>query len=225
MHRGFIKLYRASIDNPLYFSEKFNKWHAWLDLLMLANHKVRMVSVRGVMIEVKRGQVLASERFLADRWKWSRDKVRAFITLLQDQQQILPQKTNITTLLTVVNYEKYQEKPTTKPTTDPTTNPTNLKNVKNFKEEHRGNILRINALFNRKENTEWSDGEISKLKKLIKRGQFISELEEIERLYGSGYKYKRKDLITLLNNWTGELDKARGNTKAKTPSNWSDSII
>lgn len=34
------------------------------------------------------------------------------------------------------------------------------------------------------------------------------ELEAIERLYASNYEYKRRNLITLLNNWHTELDKA-----------------
>jgi DNA replication protein DnaD len=210
MSKGYIKLYRQSVDNPLYFAEKFTKWQAWIDLLMIANHTDRDVSVRGVMIIVKRGQALASERFLSDRWRWSRDKVRGFLVYLENKGQILPQKNNVTTLITITNYEKYQStNQTTNPTTEkPQTLPT--KECKELKNEKENTLKeRIGKLFKRRETTIWDNKEIRKLKEICKRPEVIEELEELERFYNSGYTYKRKDLITFLNNWTGELDKSR----------------
>lgn len=136
---GYIKSYRPQPDDELYFEEPFTKWQAWHDLLYLTAFKDTFIFVRGIKVEIKRGQVAASERFLADRWKWSRGKVKRFFELLTDMQRIVPQETNVTTLISIVNYCKYQDysttddttNDTTNSTTDDTTNSTNNKNVKN----------------------------------------------------------------------------------------------
>lgn len=69
----------------------------------------------------------------------------------------------------------------------------------------------ISFLYHRKDSTSWTDKENSKLVEIAKRADAIQEFEEIKKLYESGYKYRRQDIITLLNNWTGELDRARNN--------------
>lgn len=68
---------------------------------------------------------------------------------------------------------------------------------------------RVNKLFNRRESTAWSDKETKQLKAVAKREGVLDELTEIETLYNSGYQYKRKDVITFLNNFSTELDRAR----------------
>ncbi len=121
MSEGWIKLYRSSFNNSLYFSEPFTRWQAWVDMLLLANHDDGVITKRGVKIVVERGQIGYSEVSLAKRWGWSRDKVRRFLKYLEKGvegntaefkktiQQIRQQKTNTTTLITIVNYEKYQD--------------------------------------------------------------------------------------------------------------------
>lgn len=110
MAEGWIKIHRQISDNPLWFSEKFTRGQAWIDMLILANHKDSFFYKRGVKIEVKRGQLGRSEVELSDRWSWSRSKVRKFLNDLEKEQQIEQQKTNVTQLITIVNYDKYQQK-------------------------------------------------------------------------------------------------------------------
>lgn len=68
-------------------------------------------------------------------------------------------------------------------------------------------IDRMSKWFNRKPTTKWSEKEIKRLKALgdIDREDF----ELMERYYTSSAKYKRREIYTLLNNWPGELDRAR----------------
>lgn len=68
---------------------------------------------------------------------------------------------------------------------------------------------RVNKLFNRRSSTAWSEKEIKQLKAVAKREGVLEELAEIETLYNSGYEYRRKDVITFLNNFSTELDRAR----------------
>ena len=106
---GWIKLHRKMIENPGYFSETFCRNMAWIDLLLLANHETGYIRQRGVRVAVNRGQVGYSQESLASRWKWSRGKVIRFLAELTEDKQIVQQKTNVTTLISIVNYNNYQE--------------------------------------------------------------------------------------------------------------------
>ena len=107
---GWIKLHRKIQDNPLWTCEPFTRGQAWVDLILLANHKDSFFYKRNVKVDVLRGQVGRSEVELSDRWKWSRSKVRKYLNDLEKGQQVIQHKTFITQLVTVVNYESYQEK-------------------------------------------------------------------------------------------------------------------
>jgi hypothetical protein len=92
---------------------------AWIDLLLLANHKEGFFYVRGNKVVVGRGQVGTSSRTLASRWQWSRGKVERFLKDLENDNQIEPQKNNVITLISICNYDDYQN---TEPQTEPQTN-------------------------------------------------------------------------------------------------------
>lgn len=66
---------------------------------------------------------------------------------------------------------------------------------------------RIAAMFNRRLTTPWSDKEIAAYKKLSKQSD--EDFDLVEMFYQSGYEFLRHDLGTFLNNFTGEVDKAR----------------
>lgn len=59
------------------------------------------------MIQLERGEVCASERYLATRWKWSTSKVRAYLTLLEADRMIGKQKKQGVTVIRLCNYERY----------------------------------------------------------------------------------------------------------------------
>jgi hypothetical protein len=107
---GWIKLYRKLTENPLWLCEPFTRGQAWVDLILIANHKPDFFYKRGINIDVGRGQVGVSEIGLSDRWKWSRNKVKNFLKDLEKEQQIKIYKTNITQIVTIINYEEYQQK-------------------------------------------------------------------------------------------------------------------
>lgn len=107
---GWIKIYRKLSDNPLWTCEPFTRGQAWVDLIMLASFDDVFFFVRGIQVAQKRGQVCWSEANLADRWKWSRTKLRKFLNDLEKEHQIIQQKNNVIQVITIVNYEEYQEK-------------------------------------------------------------------------------------------------------------------
>jgi len=107
---GWFKTHRKLLDSPMWLSEPFTRGQAWIDLIGLASHIDTYFFVRGNKVDVRRGQIAWSEPKLALRWQWSRTKLRAFLNMLEKEQQIIQQKNNVTQVITVVNYKIYQEK-------------------------------------------------------------------------------------------------------------------
>ncbi len=105
---GWIKYYRKSIQDPLYFSEPFTKWQAWTDLLLLANHKESTFTKRGIGIVIYTGQIGYDLETLAKRWKWSRGKAERYMKSLETDMKIVRQKSNVTTIISICNYIEYQ---------------------------------------------------------------------------------------------------------------------
>ena len=141
---GWIKLYRSSFENKLYFEEPFTRYQAWIDLLLLANHKDSFFIKRGTMVKVPRGTVGYSMKELAKRWKWSINKVSRFIEILESDAigQVKSQKNNLTTLISIVNYNRYQsiesadEFANGNQTNSQTETNKNAKNDKEYKKEN-----------------------------------------------------------------------------------------
>ena len=107
--KGFIVLYRQIEDNWLWLSEPFTKSQAWIDLLLMTNHKDGAFFLRGIKVEVKRGQLARGEENLSSRWKWSKGKVRKFLKLLESEQQIELHRSNKINIIEVLNYDSYQK--------------------------------------------------------------------------------------------------------------------
>ena len=110
MTKGWVRLHRQLEDWPLYFSEKFTKTQAWIDLFLMANHTKQTISIRGNILEIERGQIAWSELTMMKRWKWSKVKVKNFLKWLETGQQIAQQNNRyMTTIITILNYEKFQK--------------------------------------------------------------------------------------------------------------------
>ena len=69
--------------------------------------------------------------------------------------------------------------------------------------------LRVGALIKRRPTTQWSTKEIKTLKEVFDFNTPEEDLVALEARYQSDDKYLRRELMTLLNNWNGEIDKAR----------------
>jgi hypothetical protein len=69
--------------------------------------------------------------------------------------------------------------------------------------------LRVGALIKRRPTTQWSTKEIKALKEVFDFNTPEEDLVALEARYQSDDKYLRRELMTLLNNWNGEIDKSR----------------
>ncbi|MBA3012342.1 MAG: hypothetical protein KKF12_11975 [Proteobacteria bacterium] len=128
MKHPYFTLSRKFLESDMWLSEKFTKGQAWVDLIGLANWRDKTAEIRGITIDVKRGEVARSKVFLAKRWGWSRGKVIRFLDELKMEQQIeqltVQQKKNVTSLIRLINYDQYQLDGTANGTDDGTPNGT-----------------------------------------------------------------------------------------------------
>ncbi|WP_195839084.1 DnaD domain protein [Anaerosalibacter bizertensis] len=152
---GWISIHRKIQDHWLWQEKPFDKRSAWIDLLLMANHKDNKFLLGNELIEVKRGSFITSEYKLMDRWGWSKTKVRNFLKLLEDDKMIIKISDRKKTTLTIVNYNDYQISETTKEplkdygetTKEPHKNPNNNDNNDNnslcMYDENFKNIIRL----------------------------------------------------------------------------------
>jgi hypothetical protein len=145
---GWIKLHRKITQCMFWIDKPYDRARAWIDLLLMANHEDNQFLFGNEMVEVKRGSFITSEHKLMDRWGWSKTKVRAFLSILEQAQMIVKKTDHKKTTLTIVNYGAYQDSQTTeepvknqkktskKPVKDPNKNDKNEKNDKKLFKDH-----------------------------------------------------------------------------------------
>ena len=103
-NKGFIMIDRSILEDEMYFSEKFTRMQALMDLCLLAAFKSRTFYIRGNKVELQPMQVAKSIRDLADRWQWGINKVRSFILELEKSGIIDTQKTSVIQIITIKKY-------------------------------------------------------------------------------------------------------------------------
>lgn len=104
---GWIKIHREIADHWIFQDAEKFKW--WIDMLFLASYEANRVNVGNRIVEVKRGQFLGSLAFLSKRWGVSKERVINFLRLLQSDGMIDKSSDKNITLITICNYESYQD--------------------------------------------------------------------------------------------------------------------
>lgn len=170
MAEGWIKLHRAIQEHWLWDDEPFTRGQAFIDLLLMVNHKDKKIMFNGELIEVKKGSKITSLRQLSDRWKWSTNKVKKYLEQLQKDGMINYKSDNKKTLLTIENYGVYQGQGNTEETQKEHRSNTE-ENQKKFKSDAEENQKKTNKndkeyIKNVKEREEWEEGEEEKVPSL-----------------------------------------------------------
>lgn len=91
LNDGFIPVSRKLFDNFLWKEKrKFSRAEAWLDLIQLARFEANSTKevINGQVVEYGLGERPLSLRLLADRWKWSKNRVDKFLNLLVSERMI-----------------------------------------------------------------------------------------------------------------------------------------
>ena len=194
MSDGWIKIHRSILDDELYFSEKFTRIQAWIDLLLLAEYKPREFYVRGIQVKLERGQLAVSIRDLAARWKWGVNKVQSFIKELVASGKLNTQKSPVINIITVCKYDYYQNDDSTlrlkTDTQTDTQTDTPLRNNKESKED----INSSPAPLSRAE----ADSIINQLAVMMKKIEELSDKTEALQDGAGKQANKKKDTNPLI---------------------------
>lgn len=114
MYSGWISIYRNIQDHWLWQEKPYDKAHAWIDLLLSANHKDNKVLIGNELIIVKRGSLITSQLKLMNKWGWSKSKLIKFLDLISTDGMINYNSTKHYTMVTINNYEMHQNQTTCK---------------------------------------------------------------------------------------------------------------
>jgi hypothetical protein len=151
---GWIKIHREITEHWIFQdSEKF-RW--WVDMLFLASYEDNKILVKNQIVEVKRGQFIGSLSFFTKRWGISKERVINFLRLLLSDGMILKDSDRNVTLITICNYESYQDRPDNlsdyQPDNQVNNQPDTTKEIKEVKEINITTTPRA-----REESIEWDD--------------------------------------------------------------------
>lgn len=105
---GWIKIYKDLADHWL--AQDLQKLGWWTILLLRVSHEDKKVLAGNTLIELKRGQIVASLSFLADLWKTSKRSAERFVELLEQDNMVRRCTSRKVTILTICNYASYQDK-------------------------------------------------------------------------------------------------------------------
>lgn len=153
---GYIKLYRGWRDTDgLTKSEVFSEHEAWLWLLENCAWKASTRwNGKGEEISLQPGEIHVSLASLSTAWGWHKSSVRRFLARLERVQKAALSKAQSGTVLSIVNWAKYQSGDTDADTVEGTaaTQPRHTqeegKERKEDKNTHYaffGQVVRLNA--------------------------------------------------------------------------------
>jgi hypothetical protein len=106
--RGTFRVMRSVFDNPALCGEIFNKVTAWLWLVSEAAWDNRTVRVAQYVINLSRGQLVCSLRYLAKKWDWEYKRVDRFLAKLRNEGMIRTGTEDGITVVTIIGYDELQ---------------------------------------------------------------------------------------------------------------------
>lgn len=243
MNNGYIKLYRKCLENEFFLEKPFDRWRAFEYLLISARYKPSRVILKGQVIELEAGQLIVSEKKLAEKWDWSRGKVRRFLSLLESLQMIQVNGTAYGTLVTIENYTKYQcdgtsdgttdstSDSTTDGTSDGTSDGTHMKKDKKVKKVKKDKNIYNNARARvcKTHTANFSPPDIQDVKAYcIERKNNVDPERFIDFYEAKGWmvgKNKMKDWRAAVRNWErNEASKSTAQTTQQGRLDWIDDI-
>jgi len=107
---NYIPISRKIFEHQFWCEGRvYSRFEAWLDIVQSTRFEDTELLVGNRLINIKRGQLPVSLRYLAERWKWSTKKVNNYLDLLQHAQMVTKETLKETgqTLLNICNYDRY----------------------------------------------------------------------------------------------------------------------
>jgi hypothetical protein len=170
--QGWIKLSRKILDNPIFTKGDYLK--VWLFLLLTAQHEESSFIWNNKKQTLKCGQLLTGRKKIAQKTKVAESQIYKILKYLELEQQIEQQKTTKFTIITIVNWSKYQQKEQQKEQQSNnrvTTKEQQSNTYKNVNKNVNKNVENLYLGDNRTGNTTWRDKEYQKTLVLLKKNK------------------------------------------------------
>ena len=107
LHAGWFKFYRQIFDNPICTKDS-EYFFVWCYILTEVKYEEERALFKNEEIVLKKGQLLTTTKEIASRLNICESKVNRILKKLEIEKQIEKQTSNKNTLITVLNWDKYQ---------------------------------------------------------------------------------------------------------------------
>lgn len=107
MNNGYVKIHRKLLSNPIVMKD-CEHLAIWVYLLLHATHKEMNVIFNGKKIMLKSGQLITGARAIANDLEINKDKVQRVLNEFKTDTQIDTLVSPKGRLITILNWEKYQ---------------------------------------------------------------------------------------------------------------------
>lgn len=107
MRSGWFKFHRQIFDNPICTKDS-EYFYVWVWILSEANYEETRAWFKNKDIVLQKGQLLTSTSKISTELHIERSKVKRILKALKNEHQIDTQTSNQNTLITVLNWDKYQ---------------------------------------------------------------------------------------------------------------------
>ena len=110
---GFVMISRALFEHDFWKDQRqFSRAEAWIDLIRMAHfgEQPKRYIPKGQYINyimINRGELVASHRFLSERWGWTKTKVVTFMNFLKARQMVLIDNSKGVNHIALINFEQY----------------------------------------------------------------------------------------------------------------------
>lgn len=207
MNQGWIAVHRKILENPACTKDSDHAW-LWIVMLLKANHDDNFFIWNGKKVTCKRGQFLTSRKSLAKESGIQESKIERILKCFKSDQQIEQQNMYTNRLITIKNYDKYQQveqqnerqmnsKRTASEQQVNTNNNENNENKK--KKQTKKKPAMVKKAYGEFENVELSDSEYKKLLDKFGEDGTHSRIENLSLgIESKGYKYS-SHYATILN--------------------------
>lgn len=105
---GWYRMHRGWMDHALFKREAYSRRDAFQWLIQEAAFQSTTVAANGGTVQLERGQLSYSIRFMAKAWKWDEKKVRRFLEDAAAAEIIERGDAAGQTLITICKYDYYQ---------------------------------------------------------------------------------------------------------------------
>ncbi|API59538.1 hypothetical protein BSL82_09615 [Tardibacter chloracetimidivorans] len=115
---GYVAMSREWLEHDIFDGDVFSRRDAWAWLIASAAWRQTKARIKGHSVDLERGELSYSVRFMAEKWGWSKSAVDRFLKLLTREGMIsMRSKTGTTaghpagqgqSIITICNYAKYQ---------------------------------------------------------------------------------------------------------------------